>query len=680
MTNKQLNPSQDSAVKAIEGKVTIDAVAGSGKTTVLTHRVKHMLDSGIKPKNILITTFTKKASDEMYTRLATLIPQLKLMQIPMGTTHSIGYRILNKEYEAIGEPLVAAFKKRNVLMNSKHKFFVKDIIKSMLNDRSVAFDIKQEIKDAPYPLLSAIISNNKNAGIGWREYKENTYGQGSKVEAYAEFYERYEKTKYAERAIDGDDMLFLLYKLFREHPDILAKYQKLYKYIMVDEAQDNNGIQYELFRMLAYPENNLFLVGDVDQSMYSFRGARPDEFITYAQSKGTQRIALEDNYRSRPAILDVANKLILNNSQRLDKKLVAHNQDITECISYESFPNESDESDGIAKDLLAQIESGRRPRDMAILYRTNAQSRALEDKLIMNNIPYVIHGGVSFYERKEVKDLVAYLKMAVDPNDDDSLKRVINVPSRYLGKAYMEKISSYKGSLWDAIQDGVITMKPYERRGSDDFIKLVNSLRKMQENSTPSELIEYIMDAGEYEKYILDEDNEEESSRLENIRTLKFVLDGYENISDFLSFVSLMSAKAKHDIDGVQLMTFHKSKGLEFPVVYISGVSEGLLPHFRAIESAKEGKPLSIEEERRLLYVGITRAEEECYVSSCLSFNGNPNKPSRFLKEAGLFSQEVEEDEVVYSTTDEESIDAEFDNALEPIRKELLRDVASIDR
>lgn len=674
----KLNESQQKAVEAIEGLVMIDAVAGSGKTTVLTHRVKNMLDSGIKPKNILLTTFTKKATEEMTERLSKLVSNMQLLQMTVGTMHSIGYRILKKEYEALNHPLASAFKKNNVLMNSKQKFFVEKVAKEIIHDRSVPFDIKAELKDLAVPQLIKAISDSKNRGIGWEEFEAEHVGTTNRMDAYVEFYKRYEKSKFNERAIDGDDMLFLLYKLFRQHPAILEKYQRQYKYIMVDEAQDNNTSQYELLRMLAYPENNLFIVGDVDQSMYGFRGARPDEFIQYSKTKGMQRIALQDNYRSRPGILDVANNLIVHNTQRLDKKLVAHNQDMTECVAYTAAIDESAEARDIVEDVKVQIEAGRKHKELAVLYRTNAQSRALEDSLIMAGLPYVIHGGISFYERKEVKDIVAYLQLAVDPDKaQDAFKRVVNTPSRFLGKAYLEKVDKYKGTRWQAITSGALTLKPYETSGTNSFIRLIESLSELVEQDTsPKDIVEYLLEDGGYKQYILSEEEEEDSSRMENIATLQFVLERYEKVSDFLDYIELMTSMAKHDIDGVQLMTIHKSKGLEFPVVYVAGVSEGTLPHFRSIEQSETPGSMAIEEERRLLYVAITRAEEECYLSSVKSFNGQKAGASRFVKELGMTLHSNEDDgltnEFGHDIEDGvASIDEAFNReVLDPIRRD----------
>lgn len=636
-----LNPSQEKAVLAIDGRIQINAVAGSGKTRVLTHRTAHMItDLKIKPKNIMLTTFTKKASEEMTERLSKLIPQMKLMQLTIGTTHSIGYRILKKEYEALGNPLFQAFKKKDgVLMGASQKYFAESVIKAIMMDRTVEFNIKEELRDLPVPGLLKVVGLTKNEGKDYKEFEEENAGKSSRMDCYIEFFRRYELAKASQNKIDGDDMLYLTWKLFKEHPDILKKYQDIYKYILVDEAQDSNSLQYELMAMLAYPENNLFIVGDDDQSMYGFRGARPEQFIEFSSSfSGVQSIALEDNYRSNPAILEIANNLIKHNTKRIKKTLKAHKQDDSDCVALSVFKDETEEAKQVVEDIKIQIEKkGRNHKDIAILYRTNAQSRAIEDELIMAGLPYVIHGGISFYERKEVKDLVSYLRLAVNPHDNVAFKRVYNVPSRYLGKEFYNKVSAFDGSHWEAILSGKLKLQNYQVKGSLEFAGIIKDLQEMlEEEATPRDLVNHLLDNVGYKDYILGEEEEEESSRMENIATLQYVLDRYDNLGDFLDYIDLMTSQAKHSIDGVQLMTIHKSKGLEFPVAFCVGVSEGVLPHFRAVEAAEDGKPLAIEEERRLLYVGITRAESEVYVSCLQGFNGRRCKVSRFARELGI--------------------------------------------
>ncbi len=645
---KDLNPSQAKAVQTIEGPVQINAVAGSGKTRVLVNRIAYMLENGIKPGNILCTTFTKKAAEEMTERLLPMVSAMQLKQITMGTFHSIAYRILCKEYKESNHPLYNAFRSRDgMLVNGSLKRFAEDVKKKIMYDRTVEFTVKEALTDASLGQLLRVVGSSKNKGIDYQEFKEEFSGKGAKMEAYIEFYERYETMKYNERKLDMDDLLVNLVALFKDHPSILKKYQGYYKYLLVDEAQDNNPLQYALIRMLGGSTNNIFIVGDDDQSMYSFRGACPEEFIHFVDNyRGVRQIALEDNYRSNPGILDVANRLIANNTVRLDKRLKAHKVDASECVSYGHYENQDTEADATVREIKALVEKeGREPKSIAILYRTNAQSRAFEDKLIMAGLPYVIHGGISFYERKEVKDILAYLQLAVDSSDDVAFKRVVNVPARYLGRAYMDKATAGSGNFFSTCMDAAT--KDYERRGVGDFIGQVNNLQDMLKGEvSPIDMVDYIMDDNGigYKAYFLNDlsDAEEEQAKLENIETLKYVLSKFDTVKDFLEYIHEMITTAKIDINGVQLLTIHKSKGLEYPTVFVVGASEGTLPHFKAIEASKSSNLLAIEEERRLMYVAVTRAESTCYISSISAFNGKPVNKSRFVAEMGLKIKETE--------------------------------------
>lgn len=650
-----LSPSQTEAAMAIDGPTQINAVAGAGKTRVLVQRLALMLAKGIKPHNIMVTTFTKKASEEMVERLTPLVSKMVLQQLTIGTTHSIGYRILSKEYAENNNPMGNAFKKKNgVLFNGFQKVFGDNIKKALIADRSIPFEIKQQIRDIPVPKFLKAVGSAKNSGMDYFDFEAETDPEDNRALAYSHFYTKYEQTKKEEQLLDGDDLIFLLWKLFKDDPEVLAKYQRYYSYIMVDEAQDNNGIQYELFDMLSRPKHNLFVVGDDDQSMYGFRGARPDQFINFSTNyKGTSVISLEDNYRSHPHILEVANSVIKNNSVRLIKSLKAKKEGEGKVVTYKRYPDEATEAEDVVSQIAIDIGKDEvAPKDIAILYRTNAQSRAVEEQLIIQGLPYVIHGGVSFYERKEVKDLVAYLQLAVNPHDDDAFKRVVNIPSRYLGKAFLEKVSSYNGSCWDAIQGGV-SLKNYEVSGTQEFIKTVNGIQEFMQNNTISEVIEFIIDDF-YRKHLEDSgDDEEDTARLENLDTLKFAVSRYEKVEDFLTYIKEMNETAKMDINGVQLMTIHKSKGLEFSYVNIIGLSQGTLPHFRALEASANGNSGAIEEERRLLYVAITRAILSCRISSPASVNGKPVPVSVFTRELGLeIKLEEPEETMVHDKTD----------------------------
>lgn len=596
----------------------------------------------------MVTTFTKKAAEEMISRLEPLISKMALQQLTIGTTHSIGYRILKKEYEAMGNPLYNAFNKNNgIMFNGVLKIFGENIKKALILDRTLPFEVKEQLKDIPVPQLLKAAGSWKNQGLDYYDVESSLDQDDSRAVAYSEFYTKYESVKRVDQLLDGDDLIFLLWKLFKEDTDILKKYQGYYKYILVDEAQDNNGIQYDLFNMLCQPQKNLFVVGDDDQSMYSFRGARPDQFINFKLNyPGTSTISLEDNYRSHPHVLQVANSIIKNNTVRIQKQLKANKPDDgQEVVSYSRHTDEDTEAKSVVDQISISIEKdGVKPKDIAVLFRTNAQSRSIEEHLIIQGIPYVIHGGVSFYERKEVKDIIAYLQMAIDPTNDKAFKRVVNIPSRYLGKAFLEKVASYRGTHWDAIQGG-ITMKDYEVRGTNDFVRTVESIREFMQDNPLEETVNFILNSF-YRKYLEDNgEDEEDVARLENLETLKFAMSRYSNINEFLDYIEFMNSTAKTSIDGVQLMTIHKSKGLEFDHVYLIGFSQGTLPHFRAVEASMGGNIQPIEEERRLLYVAATRAINICRMSSPMNVNGKPCAPSQFTKELGINVGKIEDDD-----------------------------------
>lgn len=659
-----LNPSQLRAVITIKGPVQINAVAGSGKTRVLTHRITYMKSIGIKASEIFCTTFTKIAREQMENRLELLIPNsMYRMQLTLGTTHSIALRILKKEYTILNHHLCIALdrKKRDILMKTSQKIFMEKIKKDMLKDRSIPIEVLKELDEIAIPQFMKTIGLSKNEGLdNWGYADKHAGTTNNKLLAYIEFYHRYEQKKWDEKFIDGDDMLFLLWKLFKAYPDILAKYQRIYKYFLVDETQDNNDIQYELICMLAYPQNNIFVVGDDDQSMYGFRGANPANFIYFKDRyKNCTIIGMEDNYRSAPGILRVANAMISNNTERILKQLVAHKQVDDVSVYYSAYNDEFEEAQYVVNEIeVLTSNKGFQPKNIAILYRTNAQSRAFEDKLIIKGIPYVIHGGVSFYERMEVKDLVAYLRFVVDSSDFYAFERIYNAPKRFLGKVFLSKVEAYDGDIMKTLSSHTFlsSLKGYEKDGIASFKKLINELRDIKDNGgTTQDLLDHIIKDGGYEAHLKEDGDEEDegNSRMENVETLKFAVGKFNDITNFLDYMTMMTTEKKHDIDGVQLMTIHKAKGSEFPIAFTVGMSEGILPHFKAVEAVDNGeKPLGVEEERRLGYVAITRAETLCYMSSLGSFNGRRTAPSRFIGEVMKFLEIVkiereEETEVV---------------------------------
>lgn len=645
-----LNDNQKNAVLSVDGTIQICSVAGSGKTRVLTRRIAYMINVlGISPDNIFITTFTKKASQEMIDRLKGLISKDDLDRLTIGTTHSICHKILRTEYKLLSHPLLNAFGHEKMLTGWKQKKFIQDIKKTMMYE--VDYDMREELKEIQPAQVIKVISLSKNKGMTAEDYEIKNINKGIKTDCYIEFFKRYEFQKKIQRLLDLDDLLFKTIELFNEYPLVLKKYQKQFKYLLIDEAQDNNILQYQLIEMLGKPENNIFIVGDDDQSMYAFRGATPEQFINLkGVYNAVQQIELLENYRSNPHILEVANKLIKNNQNRIVKFLVAKKDNSEKCVFYANYTDEYAEGNGTIEEIKIQHEKeGIGYKDMAILFRTNAQSKAFEDALIRNGIPYIIHGGISFYERKEIKDIISYLELIVNPNNNSAFERVINTPNRFLGKAFIQKVKAIKNkSHYEAVK--TMNLKGYEGKGVSEFLDLIHNLKDIYNDAEGGidSVINYLLGKGGYEAYLVGDegvDEEEGNSKLDNIETLRYALSQFESIEKFLEYINTMMNKAKHSVDGVQLMTIHKSKGLEFKVVFNVGVSEGLLPHFNAVKAVEEGKnPLAIEEERRLEYVGVTRAEVKCYISSVNSFNDKPKTPSRFIAEMELFEEVIEEE------------------------------------
>lgn len=649
----KFNPSQRKAVKAIGGAIQICAVAGSGKTTVLVHRVEHMVnDLKIDPSKIALMTFTGKASEGMGLRLKKLIVKKDFDAMFCNTSHSFGFRVLIREYADLNHPLKTIGRRDpkdpGVLTGSTLKFFAEKVKERVLNNPWDE-EVKKIIEETPFKDFLSVISYCKNKDIDWREYESKKKAEGASGLnlAFVLFYKIYEEMKYARRSIDFDDMLFLAVRLLREHPAILRKYQRKYEYVMIDETQDNNPANYALAEMIAYPQNNLFVVGDDDQAMYTFRGADPDLFINFSSRfPNVQQIALEDNYRSRADILLRANKLIAHNTNRIVKQLKAHNKDTDKAVFYSSFKDEIDEAEFVANEVNAICNNPNVDftdsidyKRVFVLYRTNAQSKEIEDAFITKGIPYVIHGGVSFYERKEVKDILCYLRLVANQADNDAFKRVINTPSRYLGKAFIEKLSSAGGTSYWANCDKV-NLTYSEQKGVDSFKMLVKDLIRMNDGDVPIDnLIQHIMVNG-YEAYIKNDNttvSDEDENNNEVIDKLRFFVSRFKTIEELLNYVELMTGNRKEKVNGVQLMTIHRSKGLEAHAVFGIGFNEGLLPHFASIEKETSGENvMAIEEERRLGYVCGTRAEYLYFASSSRNFNGKPCDTSRFIDEMEL--------------------------------------------
>lgn len=638
-----LNPEQEEAVKHYKGPLLILAGAGSGKTRVLTHRIAYLISIyNVNPWNILAVTFTNKAAGEMRERVDAIVSGKNPKDIWVSTFHSLCVRILRRHIENIG--YTRSF---TIYDSDDQKTLMREIIKFLNLD-------PKKYKERTF---LSVISSAKDELITPVQYELNAMGDFNK-EIYAKAYKEYEKRLKDANALDFDDLITKTIQLFKECPKVLLRYQERFKYIMVDEYQDTNTAQFRLIELLASTtgedgsvEHNLCVVGDDDQSIYKFRGANIHNILNFEQSyPGTRVIKLEENYRSTKNILDAANSVIQNNVVRKDKALWTQKEE-GDLIYFNRFTNEYEEASEVTDAISYAVSSGQALyKDFAILYRTNAQSRIFEEKLVSVNIPYKIIGAVNFYQRKEIKDLLAYLRTICNGLDDISVKRIINVPKRGIGLTTIDRISMYatdhETSFYEALKnyeyiDGI-------NRGAvklQSFVSLIESFKRYldSEDFTLTGLINELIEETGYVRLLEEEGTEEALGRIENIEELLNKAAAYEancegspSLEGFLEEVALVA-----DIDNVNesndlvlLMTLHSAKGLEFPYVYIVGMEEGIFPGYGPIIS---DEPEEMEEERRLCYVGITRAKEKLSLSCATSRfrNGEQqyNPPSRFLAE-----------------------------------------------
>lgn len=623
-----LNVNQKEAVTSIKGPIQVNSVAGSGKTRVLTHRIAYMIKTKkIDPSKILVATFTKKAAQEMEERLQDLLTKDQLKKLTLGTFHSIGYKILRQEYKLLNHKL----KDFKLLSGNPQKWMMEEIIEDLklkkFNDQLGSI-ILSEISHYKTSLISP------DALEGYNMFRDTkTDFDDDVVKAYRE----YEIRKTKKHLIDFDDMIYKLYLLLINNKEILKKYQDQFEYILVDEAQDNNTAQYTIIEMLGLPQNNIFIVGDDDQSIYGFRDAAPEKFIQFSQNyKGVKVVNLLENYRSLPYILNAANKLIKNNTVRVQKHLVPFKKgNNNDKIDFKVLQSEDKESEYISNEIL-KFSKKRKFNDMTVIYRTNAQSRALEDALIVNAIPYTIINGISFYERAEVKDILCYIRLGINPHDNEAFLRVINKPSRFLGKVFIESLEKeskkYSISLFSALKKIKLTYN--QSKSISQFTGIVNDIADYIDSCGTKNLIDYIIKLTEYDKYLAKEGcDEEDNVRLENLKSLQKIADKYtaKTLIDYVNRV--INNIDNNDGDTVKLMTLHKSKGLEFPVVFMCGMNSGLLPHKNAIEDG------NIEEERRLAYVGITRAKEILCMTSTQTYQNQPYTISPFIEELELLAK-----------------------------------------
>ena len=609
-----LNELQRKAVLHNEGPCLVIAGAGSGKTKVLTTRIANLVLNGVPSYNILAITFTNKAAKEMKERLEKLVPENNAF---VGTFHSFGLRIIRENTDSLN--MTSNF---TILDSDDVGTLIKKIIKEK------GYDPKQVTPSFVKNKISFI--KNEMLTNSEAEKLLNTDMDKIAYQIYIEYNMKLRKNN----SVDFDDLLKLPVELFRKNPSILEHYQDKFKYILIDEYQDTNEVQYQLVKLLAAKYQNLFVVGDPDQSIYQFRGANYQNILNFEHDyKNTEVIALEDNYRSTKMILDAANSVIKNNSERKEKNLRSHHGDGVK-IKYMRGYNEKDEIVKVITEIKKLLENGYSKKDIAIFYRTNAQSRVVEEQFLKENIPYKVVGSYYFYARKEIKDLICYLRLISNSLDDISLRRVINTPKRGIGEASITKLEKEallnNTSMYDAITSG----KELE------FKRIIEELKKDMESMSLTELVDDVLDKSGM-KNSLEADNTLESElRLDNLMEFKSITATFEqntgsvDLKDFLEEISLIADIEEHkeDSDVVTLMTIHSAKGLEFPAVFLVGMEEGIFPHQNSF--CEEN---GIEEERRLCYVGITRAEKKLYLSNArqrmLYGNTSQNPPSRFLKE-----------------------------------------------
>ncbi len=605
-----LNKEQYEGATTIEGQVLILAGAGSGKTRVLTHRIAHMVeDLNIAPYNILAITFTNKAAKEMKDRVKALIGE-RAENMWISTFHSTCVRILRREIDKIGYK--SSF---TIYDSSDQKTLVKECMKAVnINDKDIS---EQEIMSK--------IGKAKDRMQSSRSYKLE-HESNFRENKIADVYEMYQKRLKENNALDFDDLIFKTVELFKNNPETLEFYQRKFKYIMVDEYQDTNGAQYELVKLLASKDKNICVVGDDDQCIYQWRGADIKNILDFEKDYPDAKvIKLEQNYRSKGNILNAANVVIVHNANRKSKVLRTEQELGSKIKVYRAY-SDSDEGDFVGKQILdIRKNEDKKYSDFAILYRTNAQSRIFEESLRRKGIPYKIVGGTRFYDRKEIKDILAYLKVLINPQDDISIKRIINVPKRSIGDATVNKVQdfaeSFELNMWDALSEvrSIPTLTPRNVSCIEPFVQMMENLMVLSETTPVSMLIETILEDTGYMEQLKKSNEIEDKSRIENLKELVSDAVDFEknsedkSLSAYLEKVSLVqdTDKMEDEDDSVVLMTVHSAKGLEFPVVFMVGMENGIFPGSASFEKESE-----MEESRRLCYVGITRAKETLFMTS----------------------------------------------------------------
>lgn len=653
MNIDSLNKEQKEAVINTDGPMLILAGAGSGKTKVLTTKVAYLMnEKGVYPENILAITFTNKAAKEMKTRIYKVVGS-RAFNVQISTFHSFGLKVVKENSRLLG------YDNNFTILDADDSLSVVKKIMKELNIDSNKYNPKA-IRNA--------ISNNKNEMIDSVSYERFVHTDFDEV--IKEVYQKYERNLKLNNAIDFDDLLILPLKLFKDYPRVLQEYQERYKYVFIDEYQDTNEPQYLLSKMISAKYRNITVVGDADQAIFTWRGANYKNILNFEKDYPDAKVVkLEENYRSTKTILEAANNVIKNNKIRKEKNLWTENEDGCKIVYYKAF-DEKDESNYVVHEVKRLINDGVSPNDICVLYRANAQSRTVEEAFLTSNISYNIVGSYAFYNRKEIKDLIAYLKLIYNNKDDISLLRVINYPKRGIGNKAIEnltiKADAEEKSLYEVIDSGKELL----------FKNLIEEIKGEVDKLSLTELIDLVLNKSGIKKDLESEKTIEADIRLENLEEFKSITrtfeerEGIVSLGEFLEELSLVSDVSEQKDDNserVTLMTMHAVKGLEFDYVFVAGFEEGLFPHINCMESSDE-----LEEERRLCYVAITRAKKKLYLinarSRILYGKVSSNIPSRFVKEIGDDLLEIvgKKDEFVFKEKIDKSKMFNDDNDLHP--------------
>ena len=643
---ENLNKEQLEAVTTTEGPLLVLAGAGSGKTKVLTTRVAYLIDElGITPESILAITFTNKAAKEMKDRIFKMLGTVAY-QIQISTFHSFGLTILKEHYDKLGYD-----KNFTILDSDDSSTVVKKILK----------DMDKDPKKYSYKAIRNKISSAKNELMEPEDLAK--FSTNDMDELVVDVYKKYKEKLKTNNSVDFDDLLMLPITLFRKYPEVLKFYQDRFKYILIDEYQDTNEAQYLLTKMISAKYKNICVVGDNDQSIYSFRGSNYKNILNFEKDYNNAKvIMLERNYRSTKQILDVANCIIKKNTLRKDKNLWTDNE-TGEKVKYHRAENEKDEAFYV-KCQIEELKKTEKLSEIAVLYRTNAQSRNMEEALLKENIPYKVIGSMYFYKRKEIKDLLSYLNVIYNSNDDISLLRVINVPKRGIGAKTIENLSIQADLLNQSIYSTIEAGKELE------FKKIIEDIKANKDNMSLTELVDYVLDKSGMRKEFEDENTLDSEVRLENLEEFKSITKNFEeergivSLEDFLMEISLVADVEEHknNTEVVTLMTIHSAKGLEFDNVFVIGLEEGIFPHTNCLNDFNEG-----EEERRLCYVSITRARKKLWLINAkrrtIYGMDSMNPPSRFIKEIDneLLESDAKEENIMPKIVKKNMIDTNAD-------------------